>query len=123
MYRARVLLNVLYDDVRYWDDNCSSSQRSANPEMEVTNAFDNDGISLYPNPSDGNMMLTYSLPTEKQGQFMVYDVMGNTVAKTSLENGLHQKQIDLSQLASGVYYYKVSYDGLVIKNDKIIIVK
>ncbi len=123
VYRARVLLNVLYDDVRYWDDNCSSSQRSANPEMEANSTLASDGISLYPNPSDGNMTFTYSLPNEKQGQFLIYDVMGNTVAKTALENGLHQKQIDLSQLASGIYYYKIAYDGLVIKSDKIIIVK
>ncbi len=61
MYRARVLLNVLYDDVRYWDDNCSSSQRSANPEMEANSTLANEVISLYPNPSDGNMTLTLQL--------------------------------------------------------------
>ncbi len=123
VYRARVLLNVLYDDVRYWEDNCASSARTGNPEQTENIVIANESITLYPNPNDGNMTLSYNLPDEQQGQFVIYDVIGNTVAKTTLENGLHQKQIDLSQLASGIYYYQVTFEGVIIKNDKIIIVK
>lgn len=69
------------------------------------------------------MTLNYTLPEEQQGELIIYDVMGNTIAQTTLENGIHLKQIHLSQLAAGIYYYKVNFNNITIKNDKIIIVK
>jgi hypothetical protein len=124
VYRARVLLNVLNDNIRDWEDNCASAARTSNPQQTATNSLPVSlDIYLLPNPNDGNMTLSYSLPQDQQGQFVIYDVLGNTIAQTTLENGIHQKQIDLTQLAAGIYYYKVSFNNSIIKNDKIIIVK
>lgn len=123
VYRARVLLNVLYDDVRYWDDNCVSTARTGNAEEINTALISSGNISIYPNPNDGNMTLINNLPAEQEGEFVIYDVMGNTVAKTTLEKGMNKKQIDLSEVASGIYYYRVTINGIEIKNDKIVIVK
>ena len=89
----------------------------------IVNELKHEGIDLYPNPNDGNMTLSYNLPTDQQGQFIIYDVVGNTVAKTNLDKGLNQKQIDLTQLAAGIYYYRVSFNDVIIATDKIVIVK
>jgi hypothetical protein len=123
VYRARVLLNVLNDNVGYWDDYCASSARTSNPDQFNTNINANGTVILFPNPNDGNMTLFNNLPPEQQGEFVIYDVLGNTIAKTVLEKGVNQKQIDLTAVAPGVYYYRITVNGIVIKNDKIIIAK
>ncbi len=123
VYRARVLLNVLYDDVRYWEDNCASSARMATPEEPNAMVNGNGNVVLYPNPSNGFMTLAYNLSSERQGEFVIYDLLGNTIAKTNLAKGMNEKQIDLTALASGIYYYRVTVGGIVIKNDKIVIAK
>ena len=69
------------------------------------------------------MTLVNNLPVEQEVEFIIYDVIGNTIAKTILEKGLSQKQIDLTEVSAGVYYYRVTVNGIVVKTDKIVIVK
>ncbi len=123
MYRARVMLNVLYDAVYSWDVECASALRMANTEGAANSFAGSNDIFLFPNPNDGNMTLSYALPADQQGQLIVYDVMGNTIVKIMLENGSHQQQINLDELASGMYYYQITFNGIIVKNDKISIVK
>jgi hypothetical protein len=123
VYRARVMLNVIYDAVYSWDIECASSQRVANQEHATNSVTTPQDVFLFPNPNDGNMTLSYLLSGDQEGQLIIYDMMGNTVAKASLENGLHQKQINLTELASGMYYYQVTFGNTIVKNEKISIIK
>jgi len=123
VYRARALLEVIDDNIRQWDDNCSSSSRLASGSPSENSSGQTPDVFLYPNPNDGNMTLSYILPEHQQGKLVVYDLMGNVVSTTTLASGSQQQSINLSQLSSGVYYYQVTYGDMIIKNDKIIIVK
>ncbi len=93
-------------------------------QEQTTNSIaTSQNVSLYPNPNDGNMTLAYTLPDEQQGQLVIYDVMGNVVDKEILPVGSQQKNIILTGLASGIYYYQVSFNNIVVKTDKLIIAK
>jgi hypothetical protein len=80
-------------------------------------------FSLYPNPNDGQMMLDYTLPENQSGSFMVFDVTGNIVATIPLSSGSQHQLISLDRLASGLYYYQVIFDGVLVKKDKIVILR
>ena len=83
-------------------------------------AIDNDNTSLpkefklfqnYPNPFNPSTKITYSIPTNSQIVIKVYDVTGREVA--TLENreraaGTYSVSFNAKQLASGVYYYKLT---------------
>jgi hypothetical protein len=69
-------------------------------------------ISIYPNPSNG--LLTISLP-EHAGrvELAITDPQGKTVYSTALNgnNSSADHQVDLSQLANGTYFVKISSEG------------
>ncbi len=124
VYRARTLISLLDDNIRYWDDSCViiSSARVSNPAVENNTTAVSD-VRLFPNPNDGNMMLQYSLPDEAGGRFILFDITGQTVAIIPLKNGNQSKQIVMDFLASGMYYYQVFYGDTVVKSDKLIIAR
>ena len=75
-------------------------------------------ISVYPNPNNGSF--TFSLQHTKPGsELSIYDVFGKIIYSTRLIGG--SNSIDISNHASGVYFYKVSSDGNEIGNGKVIL--
>lgn len=123
VYRARVLLDVLYDGLYYWSDSCSSSARLAPPEVNSNQQANSSNVMLYLNPNDGNMTLTYTLPEGQQGQFTLYDAMGNIVDTETLQTGTQNQPLLLTGLANGIYFYQVTFDNQIIKSEKIVIQK
>ncbi|MCF7797473.1 MAG: T9SS type A sorting domain-containing protein [Lentisphaeria bacterium] len=73
-----------------------------------------DGFMLdqnYPNPFNPTTTLAFDLPVNGQVQLAVYDLMGREVA--NLVNGYmtaghHEVRFDASNLASGMYFYKMN---------------
>lgn len=65
----------------------------------------------YPNPFNPVTTITYELPASAQVSIFVYDVTGRRVAtlvqNQHLSSGSHQVQFDGSQLASGLYLYRM----------------
>jgi hypothetical protein len=72
------------------------------------------GYSLgqnYPNPFNPSTKINYSIPTESKVLIKLYDITGKEIA--ILENayraaGTYSLKFDGKQLASGVYYYKIT---------------
>jgi hypothetical protein len=124
VFRARTLLQMLDDNVRTWEDSCDtgSSARLMQDEEDPI-AAQAQHILLYPNPNDGNMVLQYTLPEGQQGQFIIYDLMGNIVDTETLAPGTQTQSILMSGLAAGIYFYQVTFDNQIIKSDKIVIRK
>ena len=65
----------------------------------------------YPNPFNPSTAITFVVPTNGQVSLKVYDMLGREVA--TLVNGLqdagvHTAYFNASNLASGVYLYKIS---------------
>lgn len=68
----------------------------------------------YPNPFNNFTMINWSQPTDGFVTLKIYDVLGNEVAVLVNENllsGLHNIRFDTKNLASGIYFYKLSVNG------------
>jgi len=64
-------------------------------------------IESYPNPSQGMMLVRFSLPTPAFVTLNVFDLMGREVGRLirnePLQTGLHERPFDAAGLASGLY--------------------
>ncbi|MBK7852746.1 MAG: T9SS type A sorting domain-containing protein [Bacteroidetes bacterium] len=75
-------------------------------------------ISVYPNPNNGSF--TFSVQHTKPGnELTIYDVFGKIIYSTRLISG--SNAIDISNRASGVYFYRVTSDVEEIGNGKLIL--
>lgn len=68
----------------------------------------NEGLKLYPNPSDGMISLEY--PVGANYRYEIFDVTGNLLKSDAL-NSAGSSQLDLSGLRSGLYVIRVCADG------------
>ncbi|MHC1736592.1 MAG: T9SS type A sorting domain-containing protein [Ignavibacteriaceae bacterium] len=64
----------------------------------------------YPNPFNPSTVIKYQIPVDARVSIKVYNVLGNVVA--TLQNGFqtageYSVRVDGSNLASGVYFYKI----------------
>ena len=73
-------------------------------------------LSSYPNPAYQTTLLSYSLPRQaKQVTLSVYDQVGRAVAQFKGENtiGVHNFNLDISTLQTGLYYYTLQVDNKI----------
>jgi uncharacterized repeat protein (TIGR03803 family) len=89
--------------------------------LGINNLTASEDISVYPNPSNGNITIALSGITEKS-TVEVYNVMGQQVYTSALELG--NNSIDLNTKSSGVYLYRiVTENGKLIGQGKLVIQK
>ena len=107
----------------------SLSKESGVPEngSEVENIIP-DEISLeqnYPNPFNPSTTINYQLPLKDHVSLKVYDILGNlisTLVDQEMEAGYHSVNWDASQLASGIYIYRI-ISGSFVSTKKMILMK
>jgi Secretion system C-terminal sorting domain len=69
----------------------------------------------YPNPFNPTTTIDYDLPKSSHVTIMVYDMLGQKVAKLVDENeeaGNYRAVFDASKLSSGVYFYRLVASGV-----------
>jgi hypothetical protein len=68
-------------------------------------------MTLYqnmPNPSTGDMVIQYLLPSSiKNAKLVIYNEMGQLVYTADISNTDRQANLSLNNLSSGVYYYQL----------------
>ncbi|MEL6675575.1 MAG: S8 family peptidase [Bacteroidota bacterium] len=69
-------------------------------------AFEDWGISIFPNPTDGLIQYTWESYAGQQAHLTVLDLQGRIVFTTSLRQGAGQ--VSLENLPAGVYVLKIS---------------
>jgi hypothetical protein len=65
----------------------------------------------YPNPFNARTQISFALPTKGNVELSVYNVMGqkvSTLVAGEMPAGYHQVNWDASNVASGVYFYKLT---------------
>lgn len=89
--------------------------------LSLNEQNDNMTLSVYPNPMKDRSIIRYALTSEGRVNFVVYDLLGNTVK--AFEEGhqdIGQHEIELTGLASGVYVGRLVVSGA---QEKVQIVK
>ena len=82
----------------------------------------------YPNPFNPETVISYELPVTGRAKLIVYDVLGNEVATLVNETKLagsynYQFSTVNYQLASGIYFYSLSVDGVLSDTKRMVLLK
>jgi hypothetical protein len=65
-----------------------------------------------PNPFSGSTVIRYSFVEGNRASLMIFDLNGTAIHQVeNLETGDHELVLELSKLASGMYYYSLVVDG------------
>ena len=75
-------------------------------------------ISVYPNPTKGNITITLDSSKTESLEFIIYNSLGQAVGYFELDS--NNLEINLSYLSNGVYYYHIKNKGELISQNKII---
>lgn len=84
-------------------------------------------IGNYPNPFNPITNIVFELPQPGAVSIILYDIKGKTVAQVLLnvkkEAGRHTIPFNASNLASGVYFYRISLDKAKSQHGKFLLLK
>jgi hypothetical protein len=82
-------------------------------------------LQNYPNPFNPSTTIKYELPQSSEVRLSVYDMLGREVSVLVNERrnaGIHEVKFDGSNLASGVYFYRLQAGGFV-QSKKIVLLR
>jgi hypothetical protein len=80
-------------------------------------------ISLFPNPNNGSMQVSYDLEKKQKAIFIIYDMLGRKEAECQLPKESKTLYINEPTLKSGIYFYKVIVDDKIVRSDKLVIIR
>ncbi len=92
------------------------SAQQAQIKYDLLTAIESPDISgiytanAYPNPSSGMIFIPFYLSYGSDIRIIVYDNFGREITTRnmgSLQSGEHRVQMDLTQLSSGIYHYRI----------------
>lgn len=109
VYSARVLLNI----------DASDNGIAYRQAQTVTAPL----ASIYPNPSNGEITISFTTTSENNRTFNCYDISGKQLLSKALPIGASKARVDLSQLSTGIYMIQVEENGAIIFNEKLILTK
>ncbi|MNY34096.1 hypothetical protein D3C86_1684110 [compost metagenome] len=103
------------------DENCPKVRPGI-----TTSAVEGSSIELYPNPTNGSALLTFSTNSDENVSVVLFDISGKQrmiLNDGFLAKGTHRLEADLSKLTAGTYLIKItsateSNTLRVIKTDK-----
>lgn len=87
-----------------------------------------DGFVLkqnYPNPANDHTVIEFSIPKEALTTISLYNILGKRVKSIFTQNlreGSYRLNVDLSDLKSGVYFYRMNHDNRT-RSMKMLVVK
>lgn len=95
-------------------ETCSST---LNPISSVDENGVNESLSIYPNPSTG--VLNIDINSTLNTTISICNVLGDVVYTKILKSGI--TQINLGNIPSGIYFYKLSKKAELLKSGKLIL--
>ncbi|MCU7495680.1 MAG: family 10 glycosylhydrolase [Ignavibacteria bacterium] len=100
--------------------------RKLSPDLIITSVkdeekgFDKAGLKSYrlennyPNPFNPSTTIRYSIPSESNVSLKVFDLLGRevkTLVSERMPAGTHQLEFNAGNIASGVYFYRLTAEG------------
>lgn len=85
----------------------------------------NSNIVVYPNPTSGNVKISFSVDELAKTSISIKDITGKTlqyINKGNLSTGIYTEQIDLSNFVKGIYLFELCLNNKT-SNGKIVLTK
>jgi hypothetical protein len=80
----------------------------------------------YPNPFHSSTVISYSISKTASVELNIYDVLGNKI-QTLVERfqtaGIYNIPFDAKNISAGVYFYKLSVDGVLSESKKMLLLR
>jgi hypothetical protein len=89
--------------------------------VQDTSAGLQEKVKLYPNPTTGNFVALTELNEQVDGEFEIYNMLGQKVYSTPRES--HYAQIDLTRQANGVYMVAVRTGNRTFSSKQLLILQ
>ena len=106
------LLPGLYNVIISDDLGCSlDSNYTINFDIVSVQTTEGHSIVIYPNPASDILNVNYNLVEKDAATLLVMDFTGKVIVSSQINNSKGLKQIDITQLASGIYFLKINIDG------------
>ncbi|MBA3683157.1 MAG: T9SS type A sorting domain-containing protein [Bacteroidetes bacterium] len=88
-----------------------------------TQSTDNQTARFFPNPVSDNLKLDYKIPeNSKNARIKIYDISGKLIENYRISASTDHILLP-SSYNNGLYLYSLEVDGVIIKNEKIILNK
>ena len=87
--------------------------------------FETSLAQNYPNPFNPRTTIAYTLAKEGQARLEIFDAAGHSVAMLVdgvVGAGKHAVDFDASSLSSGIYFYRLTAEGIV-QQKKMVLLK
>jgi hypothetical protein len=105
--------------------NNNYNQESVNTndlENTISQSFnDVNQVIIEPNPSNGHFDVNYLLKGTRPAQFVLYNIYGQLLLKRDMVENIGKLQIDMKNVASGIYFGSIIHEGKLLKTEKITI--
>ncbi|MFY9309535.1 MAG: T9SS type A sorting domain-containing protein [Bacteroidia bacterium] len=123
VYQARVMLSGIDSLGTEYANACETADDASRILYTDALTEDNTALTIYPNPAFGQVTITYIIEPTDEAVIEIYNLIGEKVAMQFLDADATEQTFSVALLNSGVYLYKYSINGKVIKSDKLVIVK
>jgi hypothetical protein len=118
--KARSFLNWYYQANLEHSDSCTTNTRISE---WMPGTGENVSASIYPNPNNGTMTLSYMLPENAEAVFEIHDLTGRVVSTHHLRGEENELLISESGFAGGIYFYVIKIGNTSWATGKLVIVK
>ena len=100
--------NLYLDNINMYQGAPSEDIISGIGELDLSNA------QLYPNPTDGELNIEFSLNNAQVAQLSILDLTGKEIESHSVSGqaGKNVAFINVNTLSSGIYFLKIKVDGV-----------
>ena len=115
------MLNVNYPDII-----SAPVARMANPDdtLPQNNVVQNNRyVNVMPNPANDYILVQYYIGENNSAKMEIYNIHGQKCSVNRLVGNESQKQISISMLQEGVYFYRVLLNGEAIETKKLVIIR
>jgi hypothetical protein len=101
---------------------CCNDSFGAGMQNPIGNS-NNNGMSIYPNPSNGNTTIEFNLPQGvNQGEIVIYNMQGVELKSYKVDNTFHTLLLNNSEFHAGTYFYQLRTANGVSGAKKMIVI-
>ncbi len=121
VYRARALYSMVDPDKTYDDEIICLNQGILyrhGKEDEVITSF-----SLFPNPANESILLLYTLEVEQKAHLIIRNSVGQGVYFTDVSSKQRKLEINIRNLANGVYTVQFLSKNSLLYQEKMVIIR